>query len=343
MKNLILFLFSQIKVPMVMHNIFILFIFLSLSLSAQTTSALERPPYLQKGDTIAILGPSGVLKAYKKPYIDKAKALAESWGLKVIYGKNLFSQDNHFAGTDAERCQDFQDALDNPNIKAIWCGRGGYGSVRIIDMLDFSAFLKKPKWIIGYSDITVFHSHIHTLGIETMHALMGSSLQDQAKDIPHTIETFRKALFGEPLVYKLPASKYHRKGEVNAPLVGGNLAILYAMLGSPSQISTDNKILFIEDVGEYKYSIDRMLQSLKRAGYFKNVKAVIVGGMSKIRKNTTPWGNSIEHLISNAIPKNIPILFNFPAGHDMDNRALLLGREVKLTITDTGVSVVFKE
>lgn len=325
-----------------MKYTFIFFLLITMSVTAQTMEVLVRPPYLQKGDTITILGPSGILKDYKKPYIEKAKQLAESWGLKVVYGKNLFSHADHFAGTDEQRCQDFQDALDNPNIKAIWCGRGGYGSVRIIDKLDFTTFLKHPKWIIGYSDITVFHSHIHILGVETLHAMMGTSMQDKAEDIPQTIETFRKALLGESLEYKIPSSKYNRPGKVNGELVGGNLAILYSMLGSPSQISADNKVLFIEDVGEYKYSIDRMLQSLTRAGYFKNVKAVIVGGMTKIRKNTTPWGSPIEQLINEAIPKEIPILFNFPAGHDADNRALILGRVVEVNITDNVSSVVFR-
>ncbi|MFY7671210.1 S66 peptidase family protein [Tenacibaculum sp. MEBiC06402] len=302
---------------------------------------LTTPPYLKKGDTIAIVAPAGILKN-REQVIDDAKKLVESWGLKVVLGKHVFTQANHFAGTDEQRCQDFQEALDNPKIKAIWSARGGYGSVRILDKLDFTKFKEQPKWIIGYSDITAFHNHVHNLGIETLHAMMGTSVQDKPEDIPETIETFRKVLFGEQLQYTIKSSKFNKKGAAEGVLVGGNIAILASMLGSDSQINTDGKILFIEEIGEYKYAIDRMLQSLKRAGYFNKVKGVIVGDMTKIRKNTTPWGTSIEQLILDIVPDDIPVLFGFPAGHESDNRALLMGREVKLFIGDKSSSVSFK-
>ena len=302
---------------------------------------LITPPYLQKGDTIAIIAPAGILKN-RKEVVDKAKVLAESWGLKVVYGKHLFNQNDHFAGTDEERCQDFQEALDNPNIKAIWSARGGYGSVRILDKLDFSKFKEHPKWVIGYSDITAFHNHIHNLGVETLHAMMGTSMEEKPEEIVQTIATFKKALFGEKLRYEIPSSKKNREGEVSGELVGGNIAILASMLGSDSQITTDEKILFIEEIGEYKYSIDRMLQSLKRAGYFRKVKAIVVGDMTKIKKNTTPWGSSIEQLVLDVVPKDIPVLFNFPAGHEPDNRALIMGRKVSLSVhKDSTSTVVF--
>ncbi len=301
---------------------------------------LITPPYLKKGDTIAMVAPAGILKNRKR-VMDAAKNLVESWGLKVVYGKHMFSKSHHFAGTDEQRCQDFQDALDNPNIKAIWSGRGGYGSVRILDKLDFSKFKKQPKWIIGYSDITAFHSHIHNLGVETLHAMMGSSMQDKPETIAETINTFKKALFGKELNYTIKTSKSNTKGKATGELVGGNIAILASLLGSKSQISTEDKILFIEEIGEYKYSIDRMLQSLKRAGYFSKVKGVIVGDMTKIKKNTTPWGSSIEQLILDILPKDIPILFNFPAGHEPDNRALILGRKVVLNIENKYSSIIF--
>lgn len=309
----------------------ILFVFL-LSILFVNAQNLKTPPYLKKGDTIAMVAPAGILKNQKE-IIDKAKFLIESWGLHIVYGKNMFNQNNHFAGTDKERCQDFQEALNNPNIKAIWAARGGYGSVRILDKLDFTKFKQNPKWIIGYSDITAFHNHINNLRIETLHAMMGLSLKDNTEDISKTIESFRKAIFGERLKYKIPSSKYNKKGTASGELVGGNIALLASMLGSESQISTDKKVLFIEEIGEYKYAIDRMLQSLKRAGYFTKVKAVIVGNISKVRKNSTSWGSSIEQLILGVVPKNIPVLFNFPAGHEPDNRALIMGREVKLSIS----------
>lgn len=312
-----------------------------VSMNAQTNMKLTTPAYLQKGDMIAIVAPAGILKN-RKHVIDKAKELAESWGLKVVIGKHVFTQANHFAGTDEQRCQDFQEALDNPKVKAIWSARGGYGSVRILDQLDFSKFKENPKWIIGYSDITAFHNHVHNLGVETLHAMMGTSMQDDPVDIAETIETFRKALFGEDLKYTIKSSKENRKGNAEGVLVGGNIAILASMLGSDSQLNTDGKILFIEEIGEYKYAIDRMLQSLKRAGYFNKVKGIIVGDMTKIRKNTTPWGSSIEQLILDIAPNDIPVLFGFPAGHEPDNRALIMGRTVKLSVTDRLPSVSFK-
>ncbi|WP_299054498.1 LD-carboxypeptidase [uncultured Polaribacter sp.] len=312
---------------------------LLLLLSFLITNAQEKltaPPYLKKGDTIAIVAPAGILKG-RAATIEKAKKLLESWGLKVVLGKNLFNQNNHFSGTDAERCQDFQDALDAKNIKAIWAARGGYGSVRILDKLDFSKFKKNPKWVIGYSDITAFHNHIHHLGFETLHAMMATSLEEKPAETTNTIASFKKALFGETLSYAFTDKEVNRKGQLNinelkGQLIGGNLAILASMLGSESQLNTDNKILFIEEVGEYKYSIDRMLQSLKRAGYFTKVKAVIIGDLSLIKKNSTNWGSSVEQLILEAIPKDIPVLFNFPAGHEPDNRALIFGREVSLEV-----------
>lgn len=297
---------------------------------------LITPAYLKAGDTIAIVAPAGILKPSRKAVVLQAKQLAESWGLYVVLGKNMFHQNNHFAGTDNERAADFQEALDNKNIKAIWAARGGYGSVRILDKLDFTKFTQNPKWIIGYSDITAFHNHIHNLGIETLHAMMATSLEEKPEEIIETISTFKKVLFGENLSYKIPLSKYNRTQNldtIQGQIIGGNLAILTSMLGSKSQLNTDDKILFIEEIGEYKYAIDRMLQSLKRANYFTNVKAVVVGNMSLIKKNSTKWGSSIEQLILDAIPADIPVIFNFPAGHEADNRALIFGRKTKLNIS----------
>jgi len=314
--------------------------FLTLINAQNKPMKLITPSSLKKGDTIAIVAPAGILKN-RKYVVDKAKKLAEGWGLKVVYGKHMFNQAHHFAGNDDERCQDFQDALDNPNIKAIWSARGGYGSVRILDKLDFSNFKENPKWIIGYSDITAFHNHIHNIGVETIHGIMATSMQDKPEVIAKSVESLRKALFGEELHYETSFSKYNRQGEFNGELVGGNIAILASMLGSNSQVSTNNKVLFIEEIGEYKYSIDRMLQSLKRAGYFTKVKGIIVGDMTKVKKNSTPWGSSVEQLILDIIPKNIPIVFNFPAGHEPDNRALLMGRTVNVSVLEKKAIINF--
>lgn len=326
---------------------FLLMIFSSIN-AQETANELITPPYLQKGDTIAILAPAGILRG-RKATIDKAKKLAESWGLKVVIGKNVFKQNNHFAGTDSQRCEDFQKALDNPNIKAIWSARGGYGSVRLLDKLDFSTFKKYPKWVIGYSDITAFHNHIHNLGFETIHAMMATSLEEKPEEIIKTIKSFKKAIFGEILTYNVISSKDNRVisskiiGEetFEGKIIGGNLAILTSMLGSKSQLKTENKILFIEEIGEYKYSIDRMLQSLKRAGYFTKVNAVIVGNMSSVKKNSTKWGSSIEQLILDVVPENVSVFFDFPAGHEADNRALIFGRNIKLTVKEEEYLVNF--
>lgn len=320
----------------------VLFIF-SISFRLYSQDPLEAPPYLKKGDTIAILAPAGILKG-RAETIQKAKELAQSWGLNVVLGENLFNQNNHFAGTDDERAEDFQKALDNPNIKAIWAARGGYGSVRLLDRLDFTKFMGNPKWIIGYSDITAFHNHIHNLGFETLHAMMATSLEEKPEEITKTISSYKKALFGEQLSYSIPSSNYNRLGEVSGQLIGGNLAIITSMLGSKSQLDTKDKILFLEEIGEYKYSIDRMLQSLKRANYFSTIKAVIIGDISLIKNNTTKWGSTVEQLILDALPKDIPILFDFPAGHEPDNRAMIFGRKIKMTVNkgDQLSTVIFE-
>lgn len=309
----------------------------------KTETKLIQPPYLKAGDTVAIVAPSGVLKN-RFDEVNRAKQLLESWNLHVVIGKHVFNQANHFAGTDEERCEDFQLALDDPKIKAIWSARGGYGTVRILDSLDYTKFLKQPKWVIGYSDITALHNQIHNLGVQSLHAIMGVSLPENLEDIADSIATFKNTLFGQPLRYALKGSKYNKPGDANGVLVGGNLTILHTMLGSKESIDTDGKILFIEEIGEYKYHIDRMLQSLKRAGYFDNCQGVLVGDMSKMRKNTTLWGTSIEQLIIDALSDyNFPIAFNMPAGHEKDNRALILGRQVILKVDKSKSTLIFEE
>lgn len=312
-------------------------------LQTQKTHTLKQPPFLKAGDTVAIVAPSGILKG-RASEIQQAKSLLKSWGLNVVVGKHVFNQNNHFAGTDDERCEDFQEAMDNSSISAIWCARGGYGAVRILDKLDFTKLKERPKWLIGYSDITALHNQFHNEGFETIHALMCTSLSDDPNDITETIDTFKKAIFGEPLSYTLKGSAYNKTGTVSAPLVGGNLTMLHTMLGSKTSIDTSGKILFIEEIGEYKYHIDRMLQSLKRAGYFDDCAGLLVGDMSKIRKNTTAWGSSIEQLILDALADyNFPIAFNMPAGHEKDNRAMVLGETIKMTVGKDESTVVFEQ
>ena len=312
------------------------------NLSSNKTNTLIQPPYLKVGDTVAIVAPSGVLKN-RTEEIDQAKSLLESWGLNTVVGKNMFNQLYHFAGTDEERYEDFQNVLDNPKISAIWCARGGYGTVRILDKLDYSEFKKHPKWIIGYSDITALHSQLHIEGFESIHAMMCTSMQDNLDSIKETVSTFKDAIFGIPLAYTLVGSKYNKTGVAEGQLVGGNLTVLHTMLGSKTSINVSDKILFIEEIGEYEYHIDRMLQSLKRAGYFDNCKGVIVGNISKVRKNTTLWGTSVEQLILDALSDyNFPIAFNMPAGHEKDNRAMIFGRMIDLTVKNEHSTIIFR-
>lgn len=304
-------------------------------------TALIQPPYLKAGDTVAIVAPSGILKN-RTVEVDRAVALLKSWGIHAVVGKNVFSNGNHFAGTDEERCEDFQKALDDPKISAIWCARGGYGTVRILSKLDYTQFKNNPKWLIGYSDITALHNQFHNEGFQSIHALMCVSLPEDFSEIKETIETFKSTIFGIPVDYTFEGSSYNRVGKASGPLVGGNLTILHTMLGSKESIDTRGKILFIEDIGEYKYHIDRMLQSLKRAGYFDNCAGVLVGGMSKMRKNTTPWGTSVEQLILDAlVDYNFPIAFGMPAGHEKDNRAMVFGRVLNLDVQKDKSMLVF--
>ena len=308
----------------------------------KNTSNLTQPPYLKAGDTVAIVAPSGILKN-REGEVQQAIGLLKSWGLHAVVGKHVFSRDHHFAGTDEERCEDFQKAMDDPKISAIWCARGGYGTVRILDKLDFSIFKKKPKWLIGYSDITALHNQFHNQGFETIHALMCVSLTKDLSEIEESINTFKSSLFGKPNSYTLEGSTYNKSGNAIGQLVGGNLTMLHTMLGSKTSIDTSGKILFIEEIGEYKYHIDRMLQSLKRAGYFDHCKGVIVGDMTKLRKNTTLWGSSIEQLILDALADyDFPIAFNMPAGHEKDNRALILGKTISLDVSKNKSEVIFK-
>jgi len=311
--------------------------------TSEILNEMIQPPYLKVGDTVAIVAPSGILKN-RNDEVSRAVKLLESWGLHAVVGKHVFSKDDHFAGTDAERCEDFQKALDDPKISAIWCARGGYGTVRILDKLDYTKFKNHPKWIIGYSDITALHNQVHNQGVQTIHALMCVSLTKDLNDIKETVSTFKSTLFGNPINYNLAASDYNKVGKAKGQLVGGNLTILHTMLGSKTSIDPSGKILFIEEIGEYKYHIDRMLQSLKRAGYFDNCAGLLVGDMSKMRKNTTLWGTSVEQLVLDALSEyDFPIAFNMPAGHEKDNRAMLFGKTVELTVEKSGSQLKFSE
>ncbi len=296
-----------------------------------------QPNYLKEGDTIAIVSTA---RKVSKSELEPAIVLLKKWGLQVILGKTIEAEDHQFAGSDELRTSDFQEMLDHPKVKAIWCARGGYGTVRIIDQLNFSEFKKNPKWVMGYSDITVLHSHIHKMNIETLHAQMPVDIESKTEDSRTSIQ---QVLFGEPYrvsyVSKKPLLK---SGNAKGQLVGGNLSILYSLCGSPSSLKTDGKILFIEDLDEYLYHIDRMLQNIKRNGMFDNISGLIVGGMSQMNDNTIPFGKTPKEMILEICREyDFPIAFNFPAGHVKDNRALIMGREVELEVDRTSVRLNF--
>ncbi len=294
------------------------------------------PPFLKAGDTVAL-----VCTARKffpedaKPAID----LLESWGLNVKLGTTIGLDNFQLGGTDSERAADFQAQLDDENVKAIWCARGGYGTVRIIDSLDFTNFKQHPKWIIGFSDVTVLHSQLNVERVASLHSIMPFTVPNASGEVK---ETLRKALFGETISYVIPSKSYDVKGTVSGELVGGNISILYSLLGSKSSIETKDKILFIEDLDEYLYHIDRMMYNLKRNGYFAYVKGIIVGSMTDMHDNEIPFGQNAIQIIT-AITKeyNIPIAFDFPAGHQSDNRTLILGQQVAFEVNEREIKLQF--
>jgi muramoyltetrapeptide carboxypeptidase len=316
---------------------FLFLIFVLQSFNSQASTLMITPPILQKGDTIAILATARKnIDDNLKPAID----LLHSWGLEVVIGKSIGLDDNQLAGTDEQRAADFQTQLDNPNIKAIWCVRGGYGTVRMIDLLDFTKFKQHPKWIIGFSDVTVLHNHLNTMGFKSIHGIMPISIP---KATPEAIESLRIAMFGEPLKYTIEPIGMNRLGDASGELVGGNLSILYSLFGSKSAIDCTDKILFIEDLDEYLYHIDRMMMNLKRNGCLESIKGIIVGSMSKMKDNDIPWGKNALEIIEDVTKKyNIPVIYNFPAGHIHDNRALILGSKVTLHLDKNSSSVVFE-
>ncbi|ESU21883.1 putative carboxypeptidase [Flavobacterium cauense R2A-7] len=311
----------------------ILFIF---SFEVYSQKRMKIPPYLKKGDTVALVCTARKFSPEEaQPAID----LLQSWGLQVKLGKTIGLDSCQLGGTDTERAADLQEMLDDDNIKAIWCARGGYGTVRIIDSLDFTKFKKHPKWIMGFSDVTVLHSHLNTLGIASLHSIMPFTVPKAPEEVK---ETLRKALFGENIEYKVPAKGYEIQGKAKGQLVGGNLSILYSLLGSKSSLNTKGKILFIEDLDEYLYHIDRMMQNLKRNGYFENLKGLIVGSMTDMHDNEIPFGqNEVGIIMEIAKKYHFPVCFYFPAGHQKDNRTLILGKEVQFEVNSEEVVLEF--
>ena len=290
------------------------------------------PPYLNPGNTVALAAPA---RKISQAEILPAERWLKSVGFNVFYDDRLFAEEHQFAGSDEVRAQYFQELLDRDEIKAIWCVRGGYGSARIIDKLDFSHFRQHPKWVCGYSDITVFHSHIQQhLQTATSHATMPINVTEENTQTP-AVQSFLEALTGKPLTYEIAPHPLSRQKVFSGILTGGNLSMLYSLVGSPSDIDTTDKVLFIEDLDEYLYHIDRMMLNLKRSGKLTSIKALLVGHLSDMHDNTVPFGKTAEEIVAaHCRDLDIPLIFNIPAGHLPDNRAFRMGCKIEGSFKD---------
>ena len=291
---------------------------------------IKIPPYLKKGDTIGITCPAGFMAKEKaQTCIDTLQL----WGYQVMVGKTLGSNStNYFSGTDEERRDELQAMLDDASINAILCGRGGYGAGRIIDQLNFKKFKKNPKWIIGFSDVTVLHCHIYTnLKIASLHAPMAAAFNEGENEF---IQSLQIALTGKKASYKCAAHPFNKNGKANGELVGGNLSLLAHLTGTASDINTKNKILFIEDIGEQVYNIDRMLYQLKRSGKLEKLSGLIIGGFTDIKDTDRPFGKTVYEVIQEIVAGyNYPVCYNFPVSHGKENYALKVGIKYKIEIS----------
>ncbi|MCE3281709.1 MAG: peptidase [Chitinophagaceae bacterium] len=293
------------------------------------------PPYLKKGDTIGLVCPSGYMPAAN---FQTCVDVLQQWGFQVKLGKTPGKQFHYFSGTDEERLADLQEMLDDPEVNAILCARGGYGLSRIIDDLSFKKFAKRPKWLIGFSDITVLHAHIFQhYKIATMHAPMAAAFNEEGYRNPY-VESLRDALYGKPGDYSAHSNPANRQGNCTGRLVGGNLALVAHLVGSDSSFATRNKILFLEDVGEYLYNVDRMMIQLKRAGMLDQLAGIIFGGFTEMKDTAMPFGSTVYDILQHQVKAyDYPVCFDFPVSHDKENYCLKVG--VKYTL-DVGMDTV---
>jgi len=291
---------------------------------------MEKLAALKKGDKVMIVSTA---RKISEEEIRPAIEVLNKWGLIVVLGENLYGESDQFSGTTEERTSDFQRALDDEMVKAVFCARGGYGTVKIIDELDFSRFIKYPKWIVGYSDVTVLHNHVNqNYNIQSLHATMPINFPTNSKE---SLESLENVLFGEGMNYEFGTHELNKNGKAQGILVGGNLSIIYSLTGTKSQIDTKGKILFLEDLDEYLYHVDRMMMNMQRAGILEGLAGLIVGGMSDMNDNDIPFGKTAVEIISDAVKQyDYPVCFNFPAGHIDDNRALIMGGDVDLEVEE---------
>jgi len=291
------------------------------------------PPRLVPGDTIALVSPA---KAIEPAYIDFAKDYFEKQGFKVLVGAHASNEYRYFSGTDTERASDLQWAIDHPDVKAIVCNRGGYGAIRLFDLVNWANLLREPKWILGFSDITNFHCLGLKLGIESAHTSMPLNFRENT---PESLNSILRVLQGQPNEYSWQANAANKPGTVTGTVVGGNLSILYSLLGTPHSPNYENAILFIEDVGEQVYHLDRMLWAFRYAGIFDRISGLIVGGMTDMKDTATPTEWTVEELIlEHTKYRSFPIAFDAPVGHITDNRAFICGRKATFTVTENHIS-----
>ncbi len=295
------------------------------------------PPYLKKGSTVGIVCPAGYMPLQRA---QTCISTLQQWGYKVKAGKTLGAQFHYFSGTDEERWQDLQLMLDDVEINAVLCARGGYGVSRIIDALDFKQFKKTPKWIIGYSDITMLHAHIYSkLKIASLHSPMAGAFNNGGNE-NEFVQSLRKTLSGKKTNYSCVVHPLNKKGTAKGELIGGNLSLFAHLIGSSSAINTKNKILFLEDVGEYLYNADRMMMQLKRAGMLENLAGLIIGGFTEMKDTTVPFGQNIYDLIfDKAREYNYPVCFDFPVSHTERNYALKIGVMHRLSVAENKITL----
>ncbi|HET9826623.1 MAG TPA: LD-carboxypeptidase [Chitinophagaceae bacterium] len=299
---------------------------------------IETPPYLERGDVIGIVCPSGYMPVEKAS--ECIRVLNEEWGFQTKVGKTLGNEYNYFSGTDEQRLDDFQRMLDDDQVKAILCARGGYGLSRIIDHVNFKKFKKIPKWIIGYSDVTILHSHLYSnYYISSIHAPMAAAFND-AGYINRYVQSLRHALEGKKLRYTCEPHEFNKKGEAIGELIGGNLTLLVHLIGTDSDVKTRGRILLLEDVGEYLYNIDRMMYQLKRSGKLSKLAGLIVGGFTDNKDTERPFGQTAYEIISDAVKEyDYPVCFGFPVSHGKENYALKIGVGYKLRVGKTKISL----
>ncbi len=286
---------------------------------------MNYPKYLKQNDKVVILSPSGKIEAQ---WVEGLKEVLESYGLLVNVAEHALCENGRFAGTDEERIKDLQEAIDDQDVRAIFCSRGGYGLARIIDKIDFSSLAKDPKWVVGFSDITVLHNALGRVGVASIHGIMAKHITLKAEGL----ENLMSMLFGRDVNYEIPAHKFNKKGEATGELVGGNLSVLYGLRGTPFDIDYRGKILFIEDLSERLYHIDRMIQNLRLGGVFEQIRGLVVGQFTDIDEDDS-FAGGVYGVIAEAVKDyNIPVCFNFPAGHVENNQPLKMGAEYYLEV-----------